>query len=118
MTSDRYRATGSQAESQSGSGNRVLGNTLTINCSALRWPCRAVEGEGQMGNTIFTGTQFGFNRLDMLAGFDGGGNGHGADDGVAAGDLAAARIGGHGCGSGTSLTTLPDSGLGGLRRRG
>lgn len=42
--------------------------------------------------------QPGFDDGDAFAGFDGGGAGHGADDGLTAGPFAWGRLGGHGKG--------------------
>jgi hypothetical protein len=55
--------------------------------------------------------QPGFDVGDAFAGFDGGGTGHGADDGLAAGPFARGRLGGHGQGSGLFVVILVQTGV-------
>lgn len=53
--------------------------------------------------------QPGFDEGDAFAGFDGGGAGHGANDGLTAGPFAWGRLGGHGHGSGRRAVILSGS---------
>lgn len=55
--------------------------------------------------------QPGFDEGDAFAGFDGGGAGHGANDGLTAGPFAWGRLGGHGHGSGRRAVILSQAGF-------
>ncbi|MDT0499224.1 hypothetical protein RM530_17915 [Algiphilus sp. W345] len=55
--------------------------------------------------------QPGFDVGDAFAGFDGGGTGHGADNGLAAGPFARGRLGGHGQDSGLFVVILVQTGV-------
>jgi hypothetical protein len=55
--------------------------------------------------------QPGFDAGDAFAGFDGGGTGHGTDDGLEAGPLVRSWLGGHGHGSGQAVVILAQTGL-------